>query len=134
VGKTYFAEGHQLTTLAQALVLQQFHLKRLVYTEVYLLPSLLDKKGERFSYQSLQTSQLFTLLEKYGPSPVRLSLLMHKALEMETLVLYDVFLRQLRNGVRYCFFTDAKALTLEKARKQFEKKAGVVDVWIMSEF
>jgi hypothetical protein len=134
IEKTLFVEEHQLSDMALALVLQQFCLKKLLYTELHLLPSLLDKKGERFSYQSLQTSQFFTLLDKYGQSPMRLSLLVHHAIDVEMMVFYDLFLRQLRNGVRYCFSPNPKPLTLEKAWVQFNKKADTVDVWIMSEF
>jgi isoleucyl-tRNA synthetase len=129
-----FVEEHQLTAIALSLVMQQFCEKKLLYTQAYLLPSLLDRKGDRFSYQSLQTSQLFSLLERYGQSPIRLSLLMHYTIDMEMMVLYDLFLRQLRNGIRYCFLSHPTPLTLEKAWIQFDKKADTVDIWIMSEF
>ena len=131
---TLFVEEHQLSDLAQALVLQQFCLQKTLFTGLQVVPSLLDKKGDRFSYQTLQTSQFFMLLEQYGQSPVRLSFLIHQNLDTEMIVLYHLFLRQLRNGARYCFVNVTKPLTLKDAQKQFEKKADAFDIRIMKEF
>jgi valyl-tRNA synthetase len=105
------------------------------FTELLPFESFLDtKKQERFSYQTLQTNQLFTLLDTYGISPMRLSLLIQKNFSLETICLYDGLLKQIWNGVRYVWSQTEDTWTLEKATAEFDKNADALDSWIIGEF
>ena len=117
----------------QELLLQHVLLQRFLYDSLVMLPSLLDKKGERYSYRSLALSAETALFEDYGESPVKLSLLMKSSLSSSSVHLYDYFLRQLRNGIRYCSQQYATDFTVESAFETIDAQADELDIWLIGE-
>ncbi|MDR2541100.1 MAG: class I tRNA ligase family protein [Candidatus Peribacteria bacterium] len=72
--------------LASELVRQQALLGKPLFTEATLFPGYIDpKKQERFSYETLQTNQIFTLLDEYGVAPLRISLLVQNGFSLESI-------------------------------------------------
>ncbi|MDR0606971.1 MAG: hypothetical protein LBG52_01150 [Candidatus Peribacteria bacterium] len=130
-----FYEEGRCGKLACELLRQQALCGEMLFTELLPFSPFLDpKKQEKFSYQTLQTNQSFTLLDTYGVSPTRLSLLIQKNVSPETVPLYDGLLRQIWNGVRYVWSQTQETQTLEKAIVEFDRKADALDYWIMGEF
>ncbi|MDR2415128.1 MAG: hypothetical protein LBD75_00480 [Candidatus Peribacteria bacterium] len=131
---TAFVEEGKTYLFLHEILLQQLLLKKYVYTSLVQYPSLLSHKGERLSYQTVHTNKIFSCLNEYGPSPVRLSLLIQKKLEVQTVQEYDAFLRQIWNGVRY-LVTSVKThkATPEYAREKFHTSADNLDKWLMGE-
>jgi valyl-tRNA synthetase len=130
-----FVEEGKTYLFLHELILQQLILKKYVYTSLIQYPSLLSPKGERFSYGTVRTNQIFNLLDEYGPSPVRLSLLIQQSLDVNVINRYDAFLRQIRNGVRYLVLSVSDhRTTSDEAWEKFNNNADHLDIWLMTEF
>ncbi|MDR2190860.1 MAG: hypothetical protein LBP53_06955 [Candidatus Peribacteria bacterium] len=135
VSPTVFVEEGKMYLFLQDLLLQQVLLKKYLYTELIQYTPLLDKNGHKFSYKSLQVNQLFVLLDEYGPSPIRLALLIQKSIDLNIIHWYDAFLRQIWNGIRYLVLSvDKHRVSFSDARNEFIEKADYLDKWIMCEF
>jgi isoleucyl-tRNA synthetase len=132
---TAFVEEGKTFLFLLEILLQQLLLKKYIYTSLIQYPSLLSDKGERLSYQTIHTNKIFSCLNEYGPSPVRLSLLLQKKLDVQTVQEYDAFLRQIWNGVRYLVTSveDYKAIP-EQIWEKFYVSADELDLWMMGEF
>ncbi|MDR0650825.1 MAG: hypothetical protein LBG59_05515 [Candidatus Peribacteria bacterium] len=132
---TAFVEEGKTYLFLHELLAQQLLLKKYVYTSLIQYPSLLSDKGERFSYQTVHTSKLFSFLNEHGPSPVRLSLLLEKKLDLQSVQEYDAFLRQIWNGVRYLVTSakDYRKATPDQAREAFNTSADDLDRWLIGE-
>ncbi|MDR0369972.1 MAG: hypothetical protein LBH96_05770 [Candidatus Peribacteria bacterium] len=128
-----FVEQGQEFLFFQDLALQYLLLHRFLYSGYATLPSLLDKKGERYSYRSLSLSSDNSLFSEYGESPVKLSLLLKSSLSLESVYLYDYFLRQLWNGVRYSSLHYSADFSLDSAFELIESQKDDLDIWLIGE-
>lgn len=128
-----FVEQGQEFLFFQELVLQYLLLDRFLYSSHLALPSFLDKKNERYSYRSLSLSSDLSLFVEYGESPVKLSLLLKSSLSLESLYLYDYFLRQLWNGVRYCSLNYSTDFSLDSAFQLIKSHGDELDIRLMGE-
>ena len=65
---------------------------------------------------------------------MRLSLLTQRTFDQDTVYLYDAFLRQLWNGVRYASLTSPSIWSADDVREYFNNNADLFDIWLMGEF
>jgi valyl-tRNA synthetase len=134
VPSTVFVEPEKFSFFIRELLLLQVLGFSIPYHQIENFSPLLDKKGKRFSRYSLPSPAPASLLSEYGELALRLSLLIQKSFEIPTLMLYDAFLKQTRNAIRFFSLHQAQPLTFAQAQAEFSAKADHFDVRIFSEF
>ena len=134
IDSTCYIERHFIPFLYQSLSLHYLLKEEFIYQDALLIDSYLDKKSERFSYTSLQTGDFSSLLKEFGVEPMRLLFLLQEPVGYESAFLYDSFLRQLWNGIRFICVSGNFYTSFDQAWKDFKEKSESMDIWIMSEF
>lgn len=124
VSTVIILENNKYESLLQMLLLEQVFMQKYHYQTVNTyLPVIAN-----------QNIPIFKLIDQFWLDAIRLSLLVHRDANPESIRLFDNFLHKLRNGVRFfALFSHTETLSRTKAIKILEQKGEKADFWILSE-